>query len=377
MTIAKINNITTTGLSKIDNIALSLLGKIDNIALPSAGPFISIQEVDVSIAGSASSGTTTISAVSSLASIVWAGNTCDTAAADLTAVWGTLTLTNSTTVTANRGSSAASALSLKCYVIDWNTDWVESVQFGNMTTSAATTATATISSVTTSRSAVFFLGTYNTAANTNYARGLGRFDLTNSTTVTLTKGAATTDLLGKFCVVQFKAAKIQSLNALSISMTSGNASNTATISAVTANSTFTAFGGCTMSASVTDPSISLGSIGYTNTTTYTATRSTSTSGTVIVNGTAIEFTSGTLNRVQREAATAFAASTATKTRSNTAVNTAKTFVSHLGLQSTITGTNPGSIVSTVEMTDSTTMTATRANTANDNALFRYEETEFV
>jgi hypothetical protein len=342
-----------------------------------SGPILSIQEVDVAIAGGASSGTATISAVSSLASIVWAGNTSNTAADDLTAVWATVTLTNSTTVTANRGSAAASALSVKCYVIDWSSDWVESVQFGSMTTSASTTATATISSVTTSRSAVFFLGHYNTSANTNYARGLGRFDLTNSTTVTLTKGAATTDLLGKFCVVQFKAAKIQSLQTTSISMTSGNSSATATISAVTANNTFMAYGGCTMGSSVTDPSISLGSTGYTNTTTITATRSASTSGTVIVNGTVIEFTSGTLNRVQREAAVAFAASTATRTRSNTAVDTTKTFVSHLGNQTTVTTSNMGSVVSTVEMTAASTMTATRGNTANDNALFRYEEVEFV
>lgn len=138
------------------------------------------------------SATATISAVSLPNSVlVYAGYTVnDTGNSDIGAV--RLELTNGTTVTATRQTSSAFGCVVAYQVIEYAPGIVR-VQRGTVSTSAATSATATIAAVNTARAYVSYLGLSTTlaAAGGGYPY-FGRVDLTNSTTVTLNLGTATT-----------------------------------------------------------------------------------------------------------------------------------------------------------------------------------------
>lgn len=119
---------------------------------------------------------------------------------------------------------------------------VTSVQFGSIAVSAATTATATITAVDTSRALIFMLGCFHSAADANQAKGRARVALTNSTTVTATVNTAPTPATTtvKFCVIEVLPGIIRSIQAGTIT-----GASTATITAVDVNKTFLIFLGYT------------------------------------------------------------------------------------------------------------------------------------
>ena len=109
------------------------------------------------------------------------------------------------------------------------------VQYGTVTIAAlATSGTATISSVDTTKSSVLLLGASvaNNAGTANYSQTMSRVDLTNATTVTATCGAAITlDVITvSFVVISFSGVK--SLQQGTLTIVHPATTGTATISSV-------------------------------------------------------------------------------------------------------------------------------------------------
>jgi hypothetical protein len=99
----------------------------------------SIQQVEITIADPATSNTATISSVTTTqTTIIPLGNTCDVAGNTCEA---RLTLTNATTVTANRDiTETGSDVVVRGMVVEWTSQYVENVEYG--TVSIADTASS-------------------------------------------------------------------------------------------------------------------------------------------------------------------------------------------------------------------------------------------
>lgn len=81
---------------------------------------------------------------------------------------------------------------------------IKTIQRGTITISAGNlTATATISSVTTGKTFLNWLGSTPTTVTDQYIRGMARLDLTNSTTVTATRGNSSDSGIVSYEVVEF------------------------------------------------------------------------------------------------------------------------------------------------------------------------------
>ena len=116
---------------------------------------------------------------------------------------------------------------------------VASVQYGSISLPAGTTsATATITSVDTTRSVVMSLGVKTNAPDTNgtaWAEGESKVTLTNATTVTASGGGNTYTSTHYFVVIQFNSGSIKSLQDVIISGSDTTTSDTATITSVNAS----------------------------------------------------------------------------------------------------------------------------------------------
>lgn len=158
---------------------------------------------------------------------------------------------------------------------------------------------------------------------------------------------------------------IQSIQPFSITIASGSTSNTATISAVTTNNAIIIFDGCEGN-NAANASRSLGYCTLTNSTTVTATRNSGTSSTCTVKGTVVEFTGAAVN-VAAQYGTVTLASVASNTATITSVDITKAVIIYLGM-STSNGGLSTSVWTNVELTNSTTVTATRTGTTGTNVV---------
>lgn len=99
-------------------------------------------------------------------------------------------LSNSTTVTASRIGFGQDATT-SCAIIEFEAAVVKSKQSGTILISSASYNTATITPVNTAKSLLFYCGSTTNYTSNNYPRhSHGRLDLTNSTTVTASRGGA-------------------------------------------------------------------------------------------------------------------------------------------------------------------------------------------
>lgn len=116
---------------------------------------------------------------------------------------------------------------------------VASVQYGNISLPAGTfSATATITSVDTTRSVVMSLGVKTSGGDTNtttWAEGESTVTLTNATTVTASGGGNSNSSTHYFVVIQFNSGSIKSLQNVTISGGDTTTSDTATITSVNAS----------------------------------------------------------------------------------------------------------------------------------------------
>ena len=146
---------------------------------------------------------------------------------------------------------------------------IRSVQYGSITVAnTETTQTATITAVDVTRASLVFLGCSNNAGGA--PNGQVHLALTNSTTVTATRGASSVSTTVAFCVIEYQPQVIRRVQRGTIAITAGNTTNTAAITSVnTAKSVLSWLGQSLATGDLTDGSARLT---LTSATVVTATR---------------------------------------------------------------------------------------------------------
>lgn len=155
---------------------------------------------------------------------------------------------------------------------------IESVHRGTITVTGTLTATATIPAVDLTRASVAILGLSTTDTTGDLNRHFTRIELTNATTVTITRADATTTDVISYEVRQYAMGVFRSIQRGTISL--GGTSVTATITAVDPNKSEVDCLGQTTTETA-DWSTAVARVALTNGTTVTGTRQTNTGTTVI------------------------------------------------------------------------------------------------
>lgn len=269
------------------------------------------QYVEVTIAAGSTSGTATITAVGSLAFLIYNGHT--SAVLSGTTGFPRITLTDSTTVTATRNTSdVGNSVVVRVCVVDPSASLVSSVEYGTITVAAAsTTNTATIGSVDTSRSIVIWLGYTTTNGTAASSSSFTAVDLTDATTVTATRNASTGSVTASFVVVQFATGVIQSVQKRSVTMTSNATTTADTISAVTTANTLLFYNG--VHSSVQAFNSAYYRLELTSTTNVNLTRTATSTTSKTVKYTVCEFVSGVLTSNQKSTTSVSGATSADTT----------------------------------------------------------------
>jgi len=187
-----------------------------------------VQRVTITISAGNLTGTATINAVDTTKTGIILAGLRISANASRNSVLSTLELTNSTTVTATRGSTTVEA-TIEAIVIEYSSLLVDSVQSGIINVTG-TTNTATITSIDTARSIVHTAG--STASADNTTTNHAKVDLTNATTVTATRGSSTATADVSFIVLEFKSGIINTINNVDVVIAVLTSSKTETITAV-------------------------------------------------------------------------------------------------------------------------------------------------
>lgn len=303
-------------------------------AIAESGFIKSIQAFSITIASGATTGTATVTSVSTtLSSLHLSGMSSDNTGTisginDI----AYLTQTNATTITATRNGTSGN-VTVKGYIIEWDAAAVRSVQMGTITlTTTSTTNTATISSVTTTNSAVFYLGT-SSSINGTAANSLCRLNLTDATTVTATRQTGTSaTVIVSYCVVEWQSGVLNS-NTQERTIDVDTAD---TISAVTTAQTMLAYGGQSLVSSGSWNGQYNVNAALTGTTTVTTDGNLTSVGKIVV--TVVEFKASQITLIQRNKTECLDASKAYEDVTITSVDTTKTIISWCG-QTLTTGSN--------------------------------------
>lgn len=307
----------------------------------------SVQRGSITIANGSSSNTATISAVGTLAWVQFNGFTCSSATSQSAIIAPRVTLSNTTTVTANRNSADAGTIIVYFEVIDATSLLVESVE-QSTTTFTGTSNTPTLSGTyDLTRTAIFYLGDTSTDTSAVPARRCN-VKMASATTITATRNSSATGTVG-WVVVQFKAAAIQSIQQFATSYATTNAVDTQAITAVVMANTMVAWGG-----------ENTGGSGYyyttlTSTTNINLTRVQVSTAARIPVITVIEFVSGVVASAQRM--TIDLTSAASNTAAITSVDTTKTLLNFGGYETTSTDT-VDKMYQGITLTNATTVTGT-------------------
>lgn len=251
--------------------------------------------------------------------------------------------------------------------------YIVSIQTFSITiASGSTSNTATISSVNTGRSVIFFGGSEGTDG-TNTQRDFGHCTLTDATTVTATRGQGTSSTCTvKGTVVEFTSSAVNvSAQYGTIALGAGVTSNTATISSVNTSFATVFFLGESTTGGAHSTSFPA-NVELTNSTTVTAARVGS-SNTVTVSYCVIEFTSTVIQSIEHKSSTISNTST-TATDTITAVTLANTFINYGSQTSAVSG--PNATWSSLALTSTTQITFTREGTTTGNRIHKYDIVEF-
>lgn len=336
---------------------------------PPVGNITSVQPLSIVIGSSAASNTGSLTTVDATRTVIFpsgfnSSNSSGTAAAD----YGRITLTDANTVTATRNSNQLpTTLSCSITAVEFTSNVVESVQYGTISLTGTSANTATITAVDTSRSIVIWLGSSGDDAAGR--TGNAFLVLTNGTTVTGQSGDSSGTNIVSFCVVQFKASVIQSIQATTTGATTATSVNTAISAVTTANSLVIINGWSAASGNLNNQYCRLQ---LTTTTNVSMTRLGTSSATFYF--TVLEFAAGVLNSLQRNTIV-IGNTAAANTSTITAVNTAKSFMNFTGVAMNQT-TDPSSGFETCVLTNATTVTMTRTGTSFAQT-GSYEAVEFV
>ncbi len=166
--------------------------------------------------------------------------------------------------------------------------------------------------------------------------------------------------------------RVESIQSGTVTIDNGNTSGTDTINSVDVNNSIILFVGCTIAEGGSQFFHTISRVVLTNATTITAERSGSI-GEAIAGYVVIEFFSGAIKSIQRGNIAIGAADT-TETATITAVNAAKSAVFALGIAAA-TGSEPADTLARLELTDATTVTATRVGNSGTSTI-GYQVVEF-
>lgn len=265
-------------------------------------------------------------------------------------------LTSATVVTATRASSSATfTVTTQCTIVEWQPWAIQSLQSGTVTLTAATSNTATLSSVTTANAVPFYTGHTTTNAGANPAVVEGYVQVTSATQLTGTRNTGTANMTLYYTVLEFKSGVLNSaIQQFTATIPSGSASATPAITSV--NTSYTMLSWCNWTASSTswasqEPGVRLSASNQ-----LTVTRTANSATTCTVAGSVVEFSPQFIKSVQR---TTFLKLTGQSTANLTitAVNTNKAFLSYLGV-TTNSANTADLIMATTYLTNSTTATVT-------------------
>lgn len=289
----------------------------------------------------------------------------------------TSTIAGVTLITATRNTlDASNTVVVSVAIVDATSSLVASVQHGTFAFGTGDTSkTATISSVNTSNSAVFFLGYLSNRTTYGYSNMDTVLDLTNGTTVTGTKQFnGPTETVG-FCVVEFQGAALNSnVQKVSYSRTPSNqSSSTTTITSVDVNKTMLAYGG-SYGNSGANASTTRQRATLTNGTTITFNTNGNSSVLQVYNCTVIEFAAGVLNSNAQRGTIALSAANS-NTATVTSVSTTNTLVNWLNNTSSATSAAADTVHHRITQTNATTLTEVSTN--NSTGTGSYEVLEFV
>ena len=334
-----------------------------------------IEQGTITIGASSASGTwspgSSYACVTANTILIWNGiNTTNTSATTEDRDACTIVLTNTTTVTATRGLAPATfTLTVNFTLVEFASG-VNSIQAGNIvvTHASGATGTATLSPGMGANAFVLFQGWSEGTS----AQGTASVTLTNTTTVTATVFAsATIDQTVRFMAVDLDTTIVSGVQQKAVSITSSSASDTDTLSAVTAGNTLLMWGGVNAQA-VEANAFDCYSTFLTNTTTVTKTRTGSGAAARTINYTAVSFAADALNgSVQRSSSLALSSQTS-NTSSLTTIDTTKSFVNWNGFSAAAGNPNVTAPALTLQAS-----TVTGAISSAGSATIPYEVIQFA
>lgn len=341
---------------------------------------VGVQYGSIAIGALAASNTATITAVGSGAYIIWMGQKYSTTVTDASLGLGRVELTNSTTVTATRGSSLdTNTLTVNFCVVDGDTtNLIQSVQAGTISLSAVQTSnTASISAVTNTNTATNYLGASTVTSLSQQFQSVASKLALVTTTVTCTRNSAAGSVVlitGFQCIEYKSAALAASVQSISQSNSSGT-SNDTVITSVTTTTTAIAWAGHsnntgTTGANAFQPYVRLKDATHTTVTTNVDPGG----GTNISNYTVIPFASAmlTANGVQRGQPSLAAATSATLTI--TSVTQAQAQMNFLNNTTNVSTLSFETCFYLSALTNATTVTV--SNTASVTGIGSVEVIEF-
>lgn len=332
---------------------------------------VGVQQVSITIPNGFASATATITSVGSRAFILYGANSSNNTNAINSCA--DITLTNSTTVTADR-LGVNGAVVVTCSVVDATSDLVVSVQYGAITLLATQASnTAAIAAVNANTSALEWLGTMVSDTVTVPSTQMAALTYAATTVTATVTTAVTSTMVVRFCMIEFNAAALQSnVQIFSTAWLNAATSTTQAIAAVTANNTILIHG-----AQRTDNLTTLAKARQrsvlTNGTTVTINVDTAGSDTNnIYNFTVVEFIPAVLAQPVQRGTIAIAGTS--NTAAITSVNTSKAACFSMGF-STGTSTAYDALMCRVTLTNSTTVTGTRGS-ASGTSTVAYTVVEF-
>lgn len=336
----------------------------------------SIQNVSVQIGASATTGTTTISAVTNANTAIYYGGQSPSTGVNYDVDLGAVTLSG-TTLTGTRQTSNTGTVTIYVTIVEFVSSAIQSVQYGSQSTGASASANATITSVTTTNAYVITNGqTCQVASSSGASTCRVNVALTGATTVQVARGtSAGTGVTGYFCVVEHKGSILNSsTQTFSIAITSTSTSNTATITSVTASQAMIAYGGSTNSLG-SGAGNQLGYCALTNGTTVTATR-VAAANTTTVNGTVVEFPSSKIKSMNRGSTTIASGNTTNAATLSPTVTTSMAASNYLGESNSAAGTTASDNWGNAQLTATNTETLGRGTGGSNTLTVSWEVPEF-
>lgn len=341
----------------------------------------SIQTGEITIAATASSGTATVSTVGTGNSCVFYGGMyCANTSANAQQDFALLTLTNSTTVTAQTNTADPSfSRTVRYTLVEWMPGCINKIQTGTIF-GGSLTNDATIANVITANSFVIHQGNTCSANNLQWGKQPGRISLLNSTTVRLTiNDTSVTQTRVAYAVIEFVSGIVNSIQQIGITMAGSSATANTTISAVNDGSTITFNNGFNENTFGDFWSSDSAYIQRTSTTNVAATRGSANSAGLDIVATVIDFKAQYV-KSRASGTISIGASATTNTAGITSVVTGKTLVSwnrFTGNDFSDPNTLPYAFAA-IGLTNATTLTATKAaQNGSTTSVAAYDYMEFT